>query len=143
MKDKKGHFNYSYKLEDKDNPDSVIKGWWVETNTNDAPFSIWYQMIMGDVSDNVKGLFGKGVAWCNKRFEGLNVNQVRTLVHEEYIKEYGQSKGIYEFQKNYRLLHLLENDEDFMREVQKLPNFPIISEAIHDLQIENEDELKF
>jgi hypothetical protein len=46
----------------------------------------------------------------------------------KYLNKYGQSQGIYEFQKNYRLLHMLDCDEDFMREIGKLPEFPKIIE---------------
>ena len=50
------HFNYTYKLEDKSNPDSIIKGWWVETSLLSAYDFIWKQVLMGDAADNVQGL---------------------------------------------------------------------------------------
>ena len=74
-------------------------------------------MVIGDVSDNIKGLKGKGEAWCKKNFKDLTVEKIRSLVLYEYIKAYGESQGIYNFQQNYRLLHMLESDEDCMREV--------------------------
>lgn len=120
------HFNYSYKLEDKTDLNSVVKGWWVETTVNNASFFTWEQMVCGDTADGVKCLFGKGKAWVDKNFTGKSLKEVQHLVFDEYMQEYSTEKGIYEFQKNYRLLHMLDCDEDFMREVGKLPNFPEI-----------------
>lgn len=120
------HFNYSYKLEDKTDLNSVVKGWWVETSINNASFFTWEQAVCGDVADGVKCLFGKGKAWVDKNFAGKSLKEVQHLVFDEYMKEYGTEKGIYEFQKNYRLLHMLNCDEDFIREVGVLPKFPEI-----------------
>jgi len=36
----------------------------------------------------------------------------------------GNSQGIFEFQKNYRLLHILDTEEDFIREVGYIPELP-------------------
>ena len=121
------HFNYTYKLEDKTDLNSIVKGWWIETNVNDASFFTWEQAVCGDTADGVKCLFGKGKAWTDKNFAGKSLKEVQHLVFDEYMKEYGTEKGIFEFQKNYRLLHMLDCDEDFIREVGQLPQFPIIN----------------
>lgn len=138
MKDKRGHFNYSYKLEDKDNSDSVTKGWWVETSVNEAMNFKFKQLITGDSTDGIKGIEGKGI----KYFESKEYWDL-CIILEEYLKRYGQSQGIYEFQKNYRLLHLLESDDDFIREVGILPEFPEIREVPNKVQPINNDEMKF
>ena len=44
----KGHFNYTYKLEEKNNPESVTKGWWVETSIEDANRFRRMQLIVGE-----------------------------------------------------------------------------------------------
>lgn len=124
------HFNYSYKLEDKDNPESVIKGWWVETNKEEALLNFWYSMICGDNTDNIKGIEGKGIKFAEKLF--LNIDDAQSLINltlENYIDKYGTSQGIFEFQKNYRLLHLLENNKDFLREIGSIPKYPNIIEV--------------
>lgn len=125
------HFNYSYKLEDKNDPNSIIKGWWIETNIDQSYITFWKSMICGDTTDGVKGVEGLG----EKAFEKLGAihfqygDTLEELVLMSYINKYGTSQGIYEFQKNYRLLHMLDCDEDFIREVGGLPKFPIISEV--------------
>lgn len=47
------HFNYSYKLAVKDDPSSVIKGWYVETTVNGAMNFKFQQLICGDSGDGV------------------------------------------------------------------------------------------
>ena len=57
--------------------------------------------------------------------------------------KYDISQGIYNFQKNYRLLHLLDTDEDFMREIGTIPEMPKIQEVIRDSRIANEPKITF
>ena len=118
------HFNYSYRLENKEDPSSLIKGWWVETSINSAMNFKFQQLVCGDISDGITGIKGKGI----KFFES-NPDWDLCNILEWYLKVYGQSQGIFEYQKNYRLLHLLSSDEDFMREIGKLPEFPLINEV--------------
>lgn len=122
------NFNYSYKLEDKNDPNSLVKGWWIETSKEDAYTNFWVSMIKGDSVDNIKGLPGKAEGFIKKEYGDLSILN-DNMVYYQYSKHYGQSQGIYEFQKNYRLLHILENNEDFMREVGELPPFPKIIEV--------------
>lgn len=113
------HLNFSKKL-DKDT-------WgmeWVETSINDASFYEWEAMVTGDQSDGVKGLYRKGKVWVDKNFSGKSLKEVQHLVFQEYMSEYGTEKGIYEFQKNFRLLHMLNTDEDMLREVGYIPELP-------------------
>ncbi len=125
------HFNYTYKLEEKNNSESVIKGWWVETSEKEAEYFRWLQLLMGDATDGISGLPGIGI---KRAEEMLNwaVNNNRDFpeyVLTRYISHHHSvSKGIYEFQKNYRLLHLLENAEDFNKEIGELPQLPRIIE---------------
>ena len=115
------HFNYSYRLEDKIKPESVEKGWWVTTDKFQASEFVFEQMICGDVTDGIKGIEGKGQAFYKSKYWDILV------VLEEYITKYGYSQGIYEFQKNYRLLHLLSTNADFIQEIGELPMFPIVN----------------
>ena len=120
------HFNYTYKLEDKNDPESVVKGWNVETTLEEAYKFTLYQMVVGDNSDGIKGLEGKGEKFFEKFFfDGMTIPDI----FKEYVGLYGMYKGIYEFQKNLRLLHMLDCNEDFLREVGTLPTLPTINEV--------------
>lgn len=132
------HFNYSYKLEDKYNPNSVIKGWWVETSEAESDDFKRMQVVVGDVTDGVSGLKGKGIEFYEKISKEIKPSYGELL--QLYCVEYGQAQGIFEFQKNYRLLHLLNTDEDFEREIGQLPELPEIREVILNPQIEKLDE---
>lgn len=121
------HFNYSYKLADKEDPTSTVKGWWVETSIEDAIKFSKMQMIVGDTADNIPGLEGRGI----KYWEKISLEYTPTYedILSEYVVKYGLSEGIYKFQLNYRLLHLLNCDSDFIREVGKIPENLKISEV--------------
>ena len=120
------HFNYSYKLPDKNNPDSVIKGFWIETSEDEAKINFWKSMITGDPSDNIPGLPGKGKAYAEHLYKDIAVWDMPTLCTEAYQSYYkNEAKAIFEFQKNYRLLHMLNSDEDFYREVGYIPELPM------------------
>jgi 5'-3' exonuclease len=123
------HFNYSYKLADKANPatSDIIKGWWIETSESEADVFKRMQVVVGDTADRVKGLPGKGIKYWEKISKEVVPSWGEIL--QLYCVEFGVSQGIFEFQKNYRLLHLLDCDEDFLREINELPMFPEIQEV--------------
>lgn len=113
------HLNFSCKL-DKDT--WGMKG--IETKESEASFFQWNQMVIGDTSDGIKGLHRKGESWCKKNSEGKSLNEWIHIIFDEYLKEYGTEKGIYEFSKNKRLLYMLTEDSDYLREVGYIPELP-------------------
>ena len=121
------HFNYTYKLTDKNDPNSVIKGWWVETSEAESDDFKRMQVVVGDITDGISGLKGKGIKFYEKISKEIKPSFGELL--QLYCVEYGQAQGIFEFQKNYRLLHLLNTDEDFEREIGQLPELPEIREV--------------
>ena len=124
------HFNYSYRLEDKTKPESVEKGWWVTTGKRDAEIFQWTQMLMGDATDGITGIPGIGIKGAEKIILECELagKYLPEYILSRYVSHYHSvSKGVYEFQKNYRLLHLLNTDADFIQETGELPKFPIIN----------------
>lgn len=137
-----GHFNYTYNLPDKTRLDTLIKGWWIETTESDADNFKRMQVIVGDASDGIGGLKGKGIKFWEKLSKEVVPSWGEIL--QLYIVDYGVDQGIFEFQKNYRLLHLLDTDEDFIREVGVLPTFPEIRQVpTKPIEEVNLEELKF
>jgi hypothetical protein len=126
------HLNYSKKL--------GADEWgmeWVETSRADAFNFQRKQLIIGDASDGVSGIPGKGEKYWEKMLATMRNGLDSILI--EYLVHYGQSQGIYEFQKNYRLLHLLDCDEDYLREVGYIPTLPNFKEVIkQNIEIKNE-----
>lgn len=132
------HFNYSYKITPKAKEKSkvegdysykdedIVKGWWVETNLVQSINFLRGQMIIGDTSDGISGIPKKGEAYWVKMCDRGDLSYAHILI--EYISYFGETQGIYEFQKNYRLLRILSTKEDFLREIGKVPNYPTIVE---------------
>ena len=123
------HFNYTYKLEDKAKPEDVIKGWWVETTQENVTDFYGKQLLMGDSADGIPALNGVGEARATKILENWQDGMLETFILDYYIEYYKGDvpKAIFEFQKTYRLLHMLDCDEDFYREVQQIPELPTIN----------------
>lgn len=100
---------------------------WITTSAESALEFIWLQTLMGDVTDNIKGIPGIGI---KKAAEIINKNisismtseekfyQMSTNVLNAYISYYKKiSLAIFEFQKNFRLVYLLRFDEEFQNEI--------------------------
>lgn len=109
---------------------------WVETSESDADTFKRMQMVVGDASDGILGLRGRGIKYWEKLSSKVIPSWGEIL--QLYCADYETSQGIYEFQKNYRLLHLLETDEDWMREVAYIPELPTFLEVDKIKPIENE-----
>lgn len=123
------HLNYNKKLGHDE--------WgmeWVETSEAEADNFKKMQMVVGDSSDGILALKGKGIKYWKK----LSAEVVPSWgeILQLYCVDYGTSQGIYEFQKNYRLLHLLETDEDWLREVGHVPELPKFLEVDRTKSIE-------
>ena len=112
-----------------------VKGNWVETTEVEAGIFKKGQLIIGDSADGVLGIPRKGEKYwekmCGRGESSLN----HILI--EYISHFGETQGVFEFQKNFRLLHILQTPEDFIREIGKVPDYPNITEVVRDSQIEN------
>ncbi len=115
---------------------------WIETSDEDSWFYEWEAMVCGDSADGIQGIYRKGKAWCDKNFASKSLKEVQELVFSEYCKEYDDiSKAIYEFQKNWRLLHILNCNDDFMREVQYIPELPVFQKVDREIKKENNEQI--
>ena len=113
------HFNYTYTV-DEDSFET-IKGSWIETTQEEAELFLKMQMIVGDPSDGVKGLFRKGIKYWEKLIESKKTVTWED-VFQEYLYHYGDvATAIYEFQLSFRQLYILKNDKDFIREIGVVP----------------------
>jgi 5'-3' exonuclease len=138
------HFNYSYKLQDKADLTSVVKGWFVETSIEDSYRFKAKQLLMGDSADGISCLKGVGEKGAEKILQRWENSNIESFLLDYYLEFYDNSaKAIFEFQKNYRLLHLLDCNEDFYREIGELPMFPEIRQVPTKPIEEVKDELTF
>jgi len=97
-----------------------------KTTKKDAAVFIFLQTLMGDVTDNIKGIPGVGEVKANNILATCKtLDEMRGTVLNEYCKKFkSTSVGIYEFQKNFRQVYLLRNTEDFKNEVGYIPKLP-------------------
>ena len=141
------HFDYTYRITDgaKErrkisldyiySEEDTIKGNWVETTEDEVDSFQRMQVIVGDSADGISGIRKKGIKFWEKISAEIKPSWGEIL--QLYCTEYGLNQGVFEFQKNFRLLHILQTAEDFIREVGKVPDYPNITEVVRDLRIED------
>ena len=78
---------------------------------------------MGDSTDGIAGLSGIGEAKAVKILKYWIEGTLESFILDYYVDYYKGDipTAIFEFQKNYRLLHMLNCDQDFIREVGSIP----------------------
>lgn len=101
-----------------------------EVDDSEASYSLWTQVIVGDSTDNIKGLKGKGIAFAYKLLLNLDDNaSMRTVVLDAYADVLGEQIGITEFALNYNLIKLLDNIKDYEtftpNKIEEIINFEV------------------
>lgn len=96
----------------------------------------WKSMIIGDVADNIVGIYGKGEKFVDKLFNEFEVfnppNIYRAPRHTKVFQAYLEYSTIDEFYKNYKCLKLRE-DLDVSSFVPIAWNNNIISDLEFDI----------
>jgi 5'-3' exonuclease len=90
------------------------KSEFVHTSPDEAIKFLWVQTLMGDSTDNIKGIPGVGIKtaenWLKDRTKDFEAFTLR-----KYVEYYGMVEGIHEFYKNFRLVYLLKTEDDMER----------------------------
>jgi hypothetical protein len=107
------YYNYSTKA----------KGWF-RVRTERSIFFFWKQMIVGDSSDNLPGIFKKGEVFADKLLIP-NQDNPRAMffsVYREYLKHYGtEGRTVYKQMRD--CLYLLPEIDGFeLPELRKVPD---------------------
>jgi DNA polymerase-1 len=94
------------------------------TTAEEASYYTYYQTLVGDSTDNVKGIPGIGPV---KAKEILLDTDYATKTLFFFQSRFGAEEGVRQFALNYRLVYLLRNPSDFNYEVGYVPelNEPI------------------
>lgn len=87
---------------------------FITISKEEASFSFWRDMIVGQSGDGVPGLPGKGQSYYinNIRNNITDIQQLPIAVLSSYIKYLGESEGIQLFYSNYQCLKILDKYED-------------------------------
>ena len=92
-----------------------VKDEWSECSSTKEQYIFWKSMICGDQADAVTGIFGKGEKYFEKIIKVYKQDTpIHSIILHAYIENYGEYKGIEEFYKNYKLLKILREKEDFV-----------------------------
>lgn len=91
---------------------------WITTTKEQEEFNFWSQMITGN-HNNVTGIPGKGIKFFEKiLIANMNIYDYvldnNLLIFNEYVKYYGEEKGINEFYKTYKSL-IIRKDLDISK----------------------------
>ena len=89
---------------------------WYDISKEEASINFWIDMITGQPGDNIKGIPRKGEKFAELMIAQSNLKgeQFYGNIFNEYIKYFGEYKGIQEFHKNYLSLKILEQYEGFV-----------------------------
>ena len=85
-------------------------------------------MVTGDSADNVKALPRKGEKYAQKLFLENQDKNIEEVIFREYLSIFGENKGIEEFYKTYKSLHIVESlnelPEEHKFEIQEFRQVP-------------------
>lgn len=86
---------------------------WYITSQSEADYKFWYDMIVGQPGDNIKGIPGCGDKFATN-FLNQNTVDYAAKVMMAYVTHLGDNKGIEEFYKNYKSLYILKEYNGFI-----------------------------
>jgi len=98
------------------------------TTQTEADYFLHLQSIMGDSTDNIKGIPGTGLAKATALLKDVNPEDYAIKAYDAYRAHFKlPGLALYEYQKNFRQVYMLKTDEDFENELGYIPelNNPI------------------
>ena len=132
------HFNYGMeKVPDTEPQEWRFKG-FITVTEDEALNALHSQMLTGDSGDNIPGIKGIGPAKAKKILSMITSKTEKEGILNEYMDVYGAMGGVTRFAETFRLVYMLRNDEDMMREVGYVPELPEIQTYLTAGEIEDE-----
>lgn len=96
---------------------------FITTNEEEAEHFLWFQCIMGDSTDNIKGIPGIGEAKAGKYLLGSTNADYQLRTYNAYIEYYKNAHlAMHYMQLNFKLVYLLKYEEDFKLYFEDLPS---------------------
>jgi len=88
---------------------------FLHTSPDEALKFLWVQTLMGDSTDNIKGLPGVGVKTA-ENWLSTRTKDYEAFALKKYVEKFGMVEGIFKFNQTFRLVYLLKSKEDVLRE---------------------------
>lgn len=106
-------------------------GEFIEVNANYAEEFLYKQIGMGDAGDHVAGIEGVGEKTIDKWFKSKKDKTYSQIILQEYINKYGLHEGINRFYESFCMVYLLNDDKEFIKEINSVPPEPPINKIIY------------
>ena len=88
----------------------------VVQDTKGALTFLWKQMLMGDSTYGIQGIPKVGPKTADTWLKDMAINEMSSFVLEKYIEKFGISEGISIFAETFKLIYILKNKDDVLRE---------------------------
>lgn len=96
---------------------------FVETSEKEAVEFLLMQWIMGDTTDNIVGVPGKGIKAAEKAIVDKDLKTSIHTILDMYVEKFGVRKGIEEFYINFKMVYILKSQQDLV-EIVGVDNLP-------------------
>lgn len=101
---------------------NFVKNEWKEISNWEAEYNLYHQVLTGCQTDKVQGIPKIGGVKATKILaECTTLNDLKNAVIAEYTRFYGDIEGLLQYDKNWNLIHILREKEDFiLPEIQSI-----------------------
>lgn len=94
---------------------NFVKNEWKEISEWESSYNLYKQVLTGCTTDKVQGVPKIGEVKATKILaDCTTLDDLKNTVINEYIKFYGDIEGLLQYEKNWNLIHILREKEDFI-----------------------------
>tara|TARA_R110002012_G_scaffold205347_3_gene375204 strand:+ start:2019 stop:2771 length:753 start_codon:yes stop_codon:yes gene_type:complete len=97
---------------------------------------LWKQMLMGDSTDGIQGIPKVGPKTADTWLKDIGREEMPMFVLNKYIEKFGYAAGISKFAETFKLVYILKDRSDVLREV----NIELEQLITYDVKTEKEEE---
>jgi hypothetical protein len=131
--------HYNYQMVNVEGSNYASKG-FISTSELEAEKFLFTQVLTGDSTDGIGGIEKVGPKtaekwlneWYNSEMYECSVITIEEKLLAKYIEKYGSIDGISRFNETFKLIYILKDSNDMLREIGTLPMLPEIHEFVEE-----------